>query len=174
MSAKSHIDFNTLGRRRFLRLAVVQAVSMSALSLVSLEELSASQPPSDDLSALITSMAGELFPHDNFPSSVYERVAESVISDMQESESGKSLVLNGLNKVTELEHWSSLNQEQRVRALTNLQSEPLFRYLLGKAVAIIYQDPEVWKIIGYGGSAIEHGGYVHRGFDDISWLPEEN
>jgi hypothetical protein len=28
-------------------------------------------------------------------------------------------------------------------------------------------------MVGYGGSAIEQGGYINRGFDEIDWLPPQ-
>jgi hypothetical protein len=28
----------------------------------------------------------------------------------------------------------------------------------------------MFDLVGYGGSAIEQGGYINRGFDDIDWL----
>jgi hypothetical protein len=36
----------------------------------------------------------------------------------------------------------------------------------------LYDDVEVRTRIGYPGPSYAEGGYMHRGFDDLSWLPE--
>ena len=38
-------------------------------------------------------------------------------------------------------------------------------------VVALYDDHEVWDLLGYEGSSFEKGGYLHRGFDDLDWLP---
>jgi hypothetical protein len=40
------------------------------------------------------------------------------------------------------------------------------------AIVALYDDKEVWGLLGYEGSSYEHGGYVDRGFDDLDWLPD--
>ncbi len=30
----------------------------------------------------------------------------------------------------------------------------------------------MWKVFGYEGEAFSQGGYLHRGFNDLNWLPE--
>ena len=37
----------------------------------------------------------------------------------------------------------------------------------------IYGNKEIWKLFGYEGSSVEHGGYVKRGFD-INWIQKAN
>jgi hypothetical protein len=29
----------------------------------------------------------------------------------------------------------------------------------------------VWELVGYEGPSYDRGGYLHRGFDDLDWLP---
>jgi hypothetical protein len=42
----------------------------------------------------------------------------------------------------------------------------------GACVVGIYNNPEVWPIFGYEGESAAMGGYINRGFDDISWLKD--
>ena len=44
--------------------------------------------------------------------------------------------------------------------------------LLGVAVVALYDDREVWELLGYEGPSFDQGGYLNRGFDDLDWLPE--
>jgi hypothetical protein len=30
----------------------------------------------------------------------------------------------------------------------------------------------VWDLLGYEGPSFDKGGYLHRGFNDLDWLPE--
>jgi len=34
----------------------------------------------------------------------------------------------------------------------------------------LYNQKEVWPIFGYEGSSADKGGYIERGFSDITWL----
>ena len=42
----------------------------------------------------------------------------------------------------------------------------------GDCVTGIYNNPEVWKVLGYEGPSAELGGYINRGFSDIDWLQD--
>ena len=42
----------------------------------------------------------------------------------------------------------------------------------GSTINSIYGNKEIWKLFGYEGSSVEHGGCVKRGFDNINWIPE--
>jgi hypothetical protein len=35
-----------------------------------------------------------------------------------------------------------------------------------------YDNPLVWKAFGYEDPSVHLGGYVHRGFDELDWLPD--
>ena len=52
------------------------------------------------------------------------------------------------------------------------RSRAFFQKLRGDLVVSLYNQKEVWPKLGYEGSSYEHGGYLHRGFNDIDWLPE--
>lgn len=40
------------------------------------------------------------------------------------------------------------------------------------AVNTLYDDHEVWSILGYEGPSFDKGGYINRGFNDLDWLPD--
>jgi len=39
-------------------------------------------------------------------------------------------------------------------------------------VVALYDDREVWNLLGYEGPSYDKGGYLNRGFDDLDWLPK--
>jgi hypothetical protein len=49
---------------------------------------------------------------------------------------------------------------------------PFFESLRALVAWHLYDDREVWDFIGYPGASFDQGGYLHRGFDDLDWLPE--
>ena len=55
--------------------------------------------------------------------------------------------------------------------LRDIEGAEFFRFVRGVTVVTLYNDHEVWDLLGYEGSSYEKGGYVDRGFDDLDWLP---
>ena len=47
-----------------------------------------------------------------------------------------------------------------------------FQHVRSTSVVTLYNDQEVWGLLGYEGSSFEKGGYINRGFNDLDWLPE--
>ena len=40
------------------------------------------------------------------------------------------------------------------------------------AVVAVYSDQRTWELVGYAGPSFDKGGYLHRGFNDLDWLPD--
>jgi len=68
--------------------------------------------------------------------------------------------------------WLELDETQRIELLSMLEQGAFFTTMRATAIEVLFRDPEVFALLGYGGSAIEQGGYINRGFADITWLPE--
>ena len=47
-----------------------------------------------------------------------------------------------------------------------------FGFIRRTTVLHLYDDHEVWEALGYEGESFSKGGYLHRGFDDLDWLPD--
>ena len=62
---------------------------------------------------------------------------------------------------------------QRAYVLRAIETSPFFTFVYNLTLNTLYGNTDVWKILGYEGSSLEHGGYIHRGFDDIDWLPSD-
>lgn len=103
----------------------------------------------------------------------YRQVAERVsmlaskVPDMAELVEGGIAALNSTDKGP----WLDLPQQERVGIIQGLAATPFFNFLHWMTAEIVMRDPALWGELGYQGSAIEHGGYLHHGFDDIDWLP---
>jgi len=66
--------------------------------------------------------------------------------------------------------WINATVAQQLAVLESQQQSEWFNYLRERTIESLYRNPLVWKLVGYQGSSIEHGGYLHRGFADIDWL----
>ena len=56
--------------------------------------------------------------------------------------------------------------------LTEVAETPFFSLVHSTTVVALYDDHEVWDLLGYEGASFDKGGYLHRGFDDLDWLPD--
>ena len=164
---------NLITRRRAL-LAIAQIAATTSLiscgSSDNTEEVSVAEDPNiehSDLSA-IASVAYDLFPHETLPPELYIKVAQRVL-DLNSPvvvEGIEQLKSNAVNK-----RWIDLDEAQRISVLTTLEKSEFFALIRSTTIDVLYKTPEMFELVGYGGSAIEKGGYLHRGFNDIDWLP---
>ncbi len=62
-------------------------------------------------------------------------------------------------------------EADRVAVLETVQDGAFFQKVRGDLVVSLYNQQEVWPKFGYEGSSADKGGYLHRGFNDLDWLP---
>jgi len=117
---------------------------------------------------LLASVAYDLFPFPALDATLYIRVGERLL------QGGNPAVADGLLQLRTAAAgvpWKQLDEARRVAVLTDAQTTPFFAALRAATLEVLYRSPEVFAMVGYGGSAIEQGGYINRGFDEIDWLP---
>jgi hypothetical protein len=61
-------------------------------------------------------------------------------------------------------------EADRVAILRNVSADPTFQTIRSGLIVSLYNNKEVWPIFGYEGESFSKGGYIHRGFNDITWL----
>lgn len=111
-----------------------------------------------------------LFPHDALGDGVYRRTVAKldrhpatapVLGQLLAEVDGAMLVA-----------FRDCAESYRVSILQSLEHAPCFRAFHPWAVRFFYDDVEVWQAFGYEGASHHLGGYVSRGFDDLTWLPD--
>ena len=65
--------------------------------------------------------------------------------------------------------FSAADAERQLAAMKQLESSPFFADMLGKTQFYFYNNKAVWPKFGYEGSSWEKGGYINRGFNDVTW-----
>jgi len=104
---------------------------------------------------------------------VYRAVADKVTGQASQAPEIASLMESGMAALEAAGRggWLQLPMQDKVQVIGNLSATPFFGYLRWITSEVVMRDPSLWQSVGYQGSAIEHGGYLYRGFDDIDWLP---
>ena len=104
----------------------------------------------------------------------YRAVTATVAQASRQNPATAALIREGLNTINRpgKPGFVALTPDQRAEIVLSQQGTALFNYLHWLTAESVLRDPTLWKQIGYQGSAIEFGGYLNRGFDDIDWLPK--
>jgi hypothetical protein len=113
------------------------------------------------------------YPHPRFPDGPYERTADEVISQVGESLWHRLALTRGLESLDAAAggDFAGLDDDAALTLLRAMEDAEFFTFIRGVAVVSLYNDHETWELLGYEGPSYDQGGYLHRGFDDLDWLP---
>ncbi len=122
--------------------------------------------------ATLIQMARDIYPHDKVADNFYAVAVKGYDTEADaEAIEGGIAALNAAARGAGYADYLSIGWESdRVAVLRAMQDGPFFQKIRGGLVTGLYNQPEVWPIFGYQGESYSQGGYLHRGFDDISWL----
>ncbi len=126
-----------------------------------------------DLKPALVRLLRAAYPHPSFPDGPFERTAQ-VILDQLDADLWHRLALErGLETLDQAaaDRGGSLTDYDE-KMLRDIEDAEFFRFVRGVAVTTLYDDHEVWELLGYEGASFDQGGYLHRGFDDLDWLPD--
>ncbi|UWR98206.1 hypothetical protein [Phaeobacter inhibens] len=167
-----------MNRRMFLMTTTLAGVTTNAMlgsvSLASSAVLDKAQ------GASLLRMIQDIYPHpDVLQVSHYEAIAATVMKNAEgDTETAKGLT-DGLARIDakaqELfgtPYTGIEDADAREGLLRHFQDEGFFQGVRWTAYFGIYDNKEVWPLFGYEGSSVEHGGYIDRGFSDITFVPE--
>lgn len=121
----------------------------------------------------LTRLLRVAYPHPTFPDGPYERTAAAVMAAAEGDEGDQRSLLLGLRGLDGAAggDFLSVDDEAAEALLRNVGDDAFFVRIRSTAVVALYDDAEVWQLLGYEGSSFDQGGYVSRGFDDLDWLP---
>ncbi len=113
------------------------------------------------------------FPHERFPDGPYERTADKIIAEAEASTWFRVVLTEGLTSLNLLADgpFLDLDDAAAYKVLKRIESTDFFGFVRRTTVLNLYDDPDVWSALGYEGPSFDQGGYLHRGFDDLDWLP---
>lgn len=122
--------------------------------------------------ATLVQMARDIYPHDRLPDQFYATAVKA-----HDTADGAAAIEEGvasLNRMaSDAGHPSYVEtgwEADRVAMLRQIEGSPFFQSVRGGLVVGLYNNQEVWPHFGYEGESFSQGGYLDRGFNDISWL----
>lgn len=173
---------DTVSRRTFLKTSAAAPAAATLAMGVGISANAAWAQAAKNLSphetATLVKVARDIFPHDYLADKYY--VAACAGYDTLAADAGKKkLITEGIARLDAdaknnlgAETYLAVNWEaDRVALLQGIAHTPFFAKLRGDLVVTLYNQKELWPKFGYEGSSADKGGYIHRGFDDIDWLP---
>jgi len=112
-----------------------------------------------------------LFPFPDLGDGPYVRIIDAITAADANT---ATLIDDGIASLDSArrELWLNLDESAQLEVMRELEPEPFFQYMLQTTKMHLFNDREVWAHIGYGGSSLEGGGYLHRGLNDIDWLDQ--
>jgi hypothetical protein len=115
-----------------------------------------------------------MFPHPSFPDGPYERCAQSILDAAADDVRFRTQLEQGLRDLDVVggAPFAQLEPDKALDVLRGISSTEFFEGVRSRVVTSLYDDREVWSLLGYEGPSYEHGGYAERGFADLDWLPD--
>jgi len=167
-------------RRQFVQSGGVAAVGIAAASSgavlgtpAAARAMSLTTLDAHDGETLLV-MSRQIFPHPALGDMYYA----TVVTDLDRKAAADATVaaqlkdgVAGLDKAMGIA-WVALSPGNQLAVLTTIETTPFFQTVRGTAVVSLYNNPLVWRYFGYEGASFPYGGYIHRGFNDIAWLPQ--
>ena len=170
-------DFpSDIGRRNVIKasamltgvLAAQSAVGLLAPSLAwALDVSNLDQGQADTVQAL----AKTLFPHKGLPDAVYALVVKD-IDGFAATADGRGLVSAGVRNLNAKAggDFSKKSLAARHQVVAALIDDPFVQKVRGTCITSLYDNDMAFAHFGYQGEAFSKGGYVFRGFNDLTWL----
>ncbi len=166
-------DTPRYSRREFFRLSC-QAMASAALVAYTGQTVLAGKPPLDDHTR--TTLVGvfrTLYPHQSLSDERYVAVLQGLMAKAGQDPKLTQVLQEGVAHLDGLQEgpWLDQDAETRLSSLRAMAGTPFLTTVAGEPVVGLYNQPEVWEALGYEGPSYPQGGYIHRGFDDLDWLP---
>ena len=123
--------------------------------------------------ATLVAMARQLFPHDALDDKPYADVVRAI--EKEADTARMELLVEGVELLDSAmeNRFVNLSEERKVEVLKEIEDSEFFSDVRGATVRGLYRNPAVRAHLGYEGPSSHLGGYVKRGFDDATWVPEE-
>jgi len=113
-----------------------------------------------------------MYPHGALPDDVYARVGEKLAEATREGAGVMQTIEDGVAALNLGRPFAELLADEQLETLKRIENSDFFELVRSTAVVEVYSDERTWQLIGYEGPSFDQGGYVHRGFNDLDWLPD--
>lgn len=126
----------------------------------------------DDAEVLLR-MGRVLYPHEKLPDAVYALLAKDLDAAAAKDATLATQLQAGIVELNRLAggKFSTANEARKLEAVTAMEKTPFFEAVRAKCITSLYDNDMAFAVFGYPGSSWNKGGYITRGFQDLTWLP---
>ncbi|MGD9603695.1 MAG: tat (twin-arginine translocation) pathway signal sequence [Gammaproteobacteria bacterium] len=173
-------DYRRPGRRTFLRASgvltgLLWGSSHALLALAPGRAWALDLEVFDDRSArVLLTLTRHIFPHATLDDAVYAFVVEALDAASAQDTSVAALLQDGIRALDAVGDgdWLARRAQDQLAHVHAIAGNPFFEKVRSTAVVALYNNALAFAHFGYEGNAFNQGGgYLHRGFDDLRWLP---
>ncbi|HEX6136602.1 MAG TPA: twin-arginine translocation signal domain-containing protein [Casimicrobiaceae bacterium] len=116
----------------------------------------------------------QIFPHDTLDDAVYALVVKDLDAEAAGNAGVKTLLGEGVAELDKAAggDFAAAAKDKQAQITAAMTRHPVFEKVRGKAVVSLYNNELAFAHFGYEGNAFARGGgYLLRGFNDLTWLP---
>ncbi|MEM8791711.1 MAG: hypothetical protein AAGE80_08830 [Pseudomonadota bacterium] len=157
--------------RRFILKGTASAAVIGASFSSTSVRAAASVGADAESKALLLRMIRVMYPHAKFDDAPYERSCDAIRGVAGKSIGQSLMFAEGLAEL-KAAGFAEMDDADALAHLKSIEGTGFFQLVRGNVITSLYNDPEVWEILGYEGPSFDKGGYINRGFNDLDWLPD--
>jgi len=126
-----------------------------------------------DTGTRLLSVIRRIYPHDNMEDAVYAFSVKALDERAAKDPSVAALLKQGVADLDKRAggKWSTLDHPHQLAILQDIQTSDFFTLVRGVTVTSLYSNELAYAHFGYEGASFPKGGYLMRGFNDLTWLP---
>ena len=122
----------------------------------------------------ILRMAQVLYPHKSLPTAVYALLVKDLDTAAAKDPATAKQLKDGTAALDAAAggSFASASPDKQLAAVKSLQGTPFFGTVRSTCITSLYDNEMAYAHFGYEGASWPKGGYIRRGFDDLTWLPK--
>ncbi|KAF0283396.1 tat (twin-arginine translocation) pathway signal sequence [Spiribacter roseus] len=170
----------SMNRRRFLKGSGSTLMGTLAMTSMPIAILAPSRSWALELQQLdahqgevLLTLTRHIFPHPTLEDAVYALVVKDLDAEAAANPSTADTMRSGIAALDNRAggDWLALDDEQQGMHVRAIAGSDLFRKVQSTAVVSLYNNEMAFRHFGYGGERGD-AGYLSRGFNDLTWLPD--
>ncbi len=114
-----------------------------------------------------------LYPHKKLPDAVYALLVKDLDAKAAGDAGAATQIRDGIAALNQAAggNFGKATPAKKLAIVKAIEGQPFFSTVRGQCITSLYDNDMAYAVFGYPGSSWEKGGYISRGFQDLTWLP---